>query len=111
MGSFLPNTALTSVSVNKDVFVECQGHRRTSSAAADVYSYQWRNHVIARDEDGVVAADAPKLFTLMAATEMDGIKVRTRDHLSYSNTEMHFWKASETEDHVGPSSRRHGNEN
>lgn len=77
MSHYLPDTALTSLAIGKEVYtyaqteegglIECRGHLKSVGGVADIYSYSFTNHVIARYEDEAVAVDAPKLFTPLAA--------------------------------------------
>ncbi|KAI0195867.1 hypothetical protein F4808DRAFT_464114 [Astrocystis sublimbata] len=77
MSPYLPDTALTTLSVGKDVYtyaqtdegvlIECRGQLKTVRGTPDLYSYSFQNHVLARYEDDEVASGAPKLFTPLAA--------------------------------------------
>lgn len=77
MPNYLPDTALTSLAIGKEVYtyaqteegelIECRGQMKLVRGVADIYSYMFTSHVIARHEDDEVAVDAPKLFTPLAA--------------------------------------------
>ncbi|KAI1170076.1 hypothetical protein F4777DRAFT_595574 [Nemania sp. FL0916] len=83
MPHYLPDTALTTLSVGNNVYtyaqtydgilVECQGQlkdvtdRTTRQVFRTTYSYRKQFEVLARYEDDEVPAGAPKLFTPLAA--------------------------------------------
>jgi hypothetical protein len=76
--TYLPDTALTALAINKDVYtyaqtykgvvIECHGQLETDeSSRPDIYSYTHQNHVVARYRGEHELPGAPKLFTPLAA--------------------------------------------
>ncbi|KAH9485861.1 hypothetical protein JR316_0002776 [Psilocybe cubensis] len=85
-GVYLPDTALATVSLNKDVFtyaqttqgaiIECQGALEVpiGTQNVDIYMYDHQNHVVSRYQGSVERPNAPKLYTPLAASVISSTK-------------------------------------
>lgn len=89
MGSFLPDTALTSLGTNNKIYtyaqtesgslLELEGNLERIDAPVDTYSYDRSTRVVRRYQNDRITNNAPKLFTPLAAADFTPNKSAQKD--------------------------------
>jgi len=89
MGSFLPDTALTSLVAGSKIYtyaqtesgslLELEGNLERIDAPVDTYSYDRSTRVVRRYQNDRITNNAPKLFTPLAAADFTPMKSAQKD--------------------------------
>ena len=89
MVHYLPDTALTTLSMGLDVYtyaqdvdgvlIECRGKLKIVRGKPDIYSFTLATPIFPRYEDDLVLTGAPKWFTPLAAAHIQSNRARGSD--------------------------------